>query len=178
MEIISPQQLADEGQAAYNKGDYLAAARLYKAAADGFITAENELSAAEMANNCSVAFLKGGSPELALQAVGNTDLVFAERGDTLRQAMAVGNQAAALEGLDYLDQAIEKYEESAGLLESLGESELRAYVHQSISAIQLHRGQFMDAYTSMARGVMGLDKPNLTQKLLKSLMQLPFKFIR
>ena len=39
MEIINPQQLADEGQAEYNKGEYQSAAQYYKAAADGHLSA-------------------------------------------------------------------------------------------------------------------------------------------
>ncbi len=178
MELVNPQQLADEGQAEYNNAHYLEAARLYKAAADGYLSSGEELSAAELANNCSVAYLKGGNANSALEAVKGTDILFAQKGDTLRQAMALGNKAAALEGLNQLDQAVSTYNQSAELLNGLGEAELRAYVLQSISAIQLRRGQFLEAYTTMGVGVMGLDKPNLTQKLLKSLIQLPFKFIR
>jgi hypothetical protein len=98
MEIIKPQQLADEGQAEYNRGEYLSAAKLFKVAADGYLSAGDELLAAEMANNCSVAYLKGGNAESALEVVNNTDALFASKGDILRQAMALGNKAAALEG--------------------------------------------------------------------------------
>ena len=178
MEIINPQQLADEAQAEYNKGEYLSAAKLYKAAADGYLSAGDEVLAGEMANNCSVAFLRGGEAGSAWEAVVDTDKVFAAKGDTLRQAMALGNQAAAMEALKKLDDALVLYGQSAELLKQLGESELRAYVLQSISSIQLRRGQYLEAYASMGEGVMGLDKPNMKQKLLKSLMQLPFKFIR
>src|SRR4030042_5322658 len=178
MEIINPQQLADEGQAEYNKGEYQSAAQYYKAAADGYLSAGDDLLAAEMSNNCSVAFLKCGNADSALKAVLDTDKIFASHDDTLRQAMALGNQAAALEGLKQLDQAVIVYGESAGLLKGWGESELRAYVLQAISTIQLRRGQYLEAYATMGEGVIGLDKPNFKQKLLKSLMQLPFKFIK
>jgi tetratricopeptide (TPR) repeat protein len=178
MEIINPQQLADEGQAEYNKGDFLSAAKLYKAAADGYLSAGDELLTAEMANNCSVAFLRGGNAESALEVVMGTDKVFESKGDTLRQAMALGNQAAAMEALKQLDKAVILYGHSAELLKQLGESELRAYVLQSVSSIQLRRGQYLEAYGTMGEGVMGLDKPNLKQKLLQSLMRLPFKFLR
>jgi tetratricopeptide (TPR) repeat protein len=178
MEIMDPKQLADEGQAAYNRADYLSAAQLYKAAADSHNSADQKLLASEMSNNCSVAYLKAGKPEKALEAVSGTDQLFAENGDVLRQAMALGNRAAALEGLNQLEEAMAAYQQSADLLNSLGEAELRAYVLQAMSAIQLRRGQYLEAYTTMGTGVMGLDKPNLTQKLLRSLMQLPFKFIR
>lgn len=178
METLSPQQLADEGQAEYRKGDYLSAARLYKAAADGFLSAGNELLAADMANNCSVAFLKGGNAESALEATTGTDIVFEAKGDTLRQAMAIGNQGAALEKLKQLDKAVLAYEKSAELFKEVGEFELRAYVLQSISSIQLRRGHYLEAYAIMRAGIMGLEKLNFTRRLLKSLMEIPFKFFK
>ncbi len=131
-----------------------------------------------MANNCSVAFLKGGEAPSALQVVMGTDSVFEKSGDKLRQAMAFGNLGAAWEGMKELDKAVGAYEQSARLLDELGEAELRAYVLQSISQIQLRKGKYLEAYATMGEGVMGIDKPNLKQKLLKTLMQLPFKFIR
>jgi tetratricopeptide (TPR) repeat protein len=178
METFDPKQLADEGQAEYNKGEYLSAARLFKAAADGYLASENEMLAAEMANNCSVAFLKSGNALSALEVVIGTDEVFAKKGDSLRQAMAIGNQAAALEELKRLDGALESYERSAELLKGLGEFELYAYVLQSISAIKLRKGSYLEAYAVMREGVMKIDKPNMGQKLLKSLINLPFKFLK
>jgi len=178
MNIVDAKQLAEEGQAAYKKGEYLSAAQLFKAAADGYLSEGNELEAAEMANNCSVAYLKGRDAESALQIAMNTDQVFAARGDRLRQALAIGNQGAAWEGLRQLDKAVAAYTQCAELLEQVGESELRALVMQSLSAIQLRKGQYMEAYATMGQGVMGIKNPNLTQKILKSLMKLPFKFIR
>jgi tetratricopeptide (TPR) repeat protein len=178
MELLDPKRLADEGQAEYSRANYHEAARLFKAASDGYLSSGNELSAAEMANNCSVAYLKGGNAEAALDVAKGTELIFAEKGDTLRQALALGNQAAAWEGLNQLDQAVYIYSQSAEILNGLGEGELRAYVLQAISAMQLRRGQFLEAYTTMGLGVMGVDKPNLSQRILKSLIQLPFKFIR
>jgi tetratricopeptide (TPR) repeat protein len=178
METLNAQQLADEGQAEYKRGDYLSAARLFKAAADGFLAREEELLAAEMANNCSVAYLKAGDANAALEQVIGSELIFACNGDIKRQAMAIGNRAAALEGLKRLDEALAAYEESAELFKNAGEFELRAYVYQSISALQLRRGHYLEAYAVMRAGVMGVKEPNLTQQLLKTLMDVPFKFLR
>jgi tetratricopeptide (TPR) repeat protein len=178
METLTAQQLADEGQADYIKGDYLSAARLFQAAADGFSSISDELSAAEMANNCSVAYLKAGDAKNALEAVLGTDLVFASQGDIKRQAMAVGNRAAALEKLKRDDEAITAYEESAELFNQVGEFELRAYVFQSISSMQMRRGRYLEAYAIMRVGILGVKEPNLTQRLLKTLMDVPFKFLQ
>lgn len=178
VETLTPSQLADEGQAGYIKGEYQSAARLFKAAADGFSSVGDELSAAEMANNCSVAYLKAGDAKNALEAVTGTDLVFASKGDIKRQAMAVGNQAAALEELGRLEEAITAYEQSAELFNQVGEFELRAYVCQSISSLQMKKGRYLEAYATMRIGVMGVKQPNLTQRLLKALMDVPFKFLK
>jgi len=177
METLTAQQLAEEGQADYRKGEYLSAARLFKAAADGFSSVGDELSAAEMANNCSVASLKGGDAETALEIVTGTALLFASKGDIKRQAMAVGNLAAALEGLNRLEEAITAYEQSAALLNQAGEYELRAYVCQSTSSLQMKRGRYLEAYATMQAGIMGIKEPNLSQRILKTLLDIPFKFL-
>ena len=178
MDILEPRQLAQEAQAEYEKGNYLSAVSLFKAAADGFSSIEDELSAAEMANNQSVALLQVGDAKSALELAMGTDLIFASKGDVKRQAMAIGNQATALEKLEQLDEAIEAYLKSGELLASVGEYELRAYVFQAISALQLKRGRYLEAYAVMKAGVMEVKKPNLTQRLLKSLMDVPFRFIK
>ena len=178
METVEPKQLADEAQAEYSKGKYLSAAKLFIAAAESYSATGDEVLAAEMANNCSVAFLKGGDAKSALEVVKGTDEVFGSHGELLRQAMAHGNQAAALEGLKRFDEALETYGRSAELLNEIGEFELRAYVQQSISAIKLRKGQYLEAFAYMNNGVSKIDKPNLRQRMLKSLMKLPFKFLK
>ena len=168
MEALTPQQLAGEGHAEYNKGEYFSAAGLYKAATDGFSWIGDELSAAEMANNCSVAYLKGGDAISALEAVSGTDQIFAISGDVKRQAMAIGNRAAALEGINQLDDAITEYQHSAELFNQIGEYEMRAYVCQSISSVLMKRGKYLEAYGIMRAGVMSVNEPNLTQRILKT----------
>jgi tetratricopeptide (TPR) repeat protein len=177
METLSSQQLAEEGLAEYNQGEYLSAAKSFKAAADGFLLMGEELSAAEMDNNCSVAYLKAGDAQSALDIVTGTDQVFASIGDTKRQAMALGNRAAALEGLNRFDEAMAAYEQAAELLVKAGEYELRAYVYQSKSSLLMKRGRYLEAYATMRLGVSGIKDPNLGQRVLRSLMDIPFKFL-
>jgi tetratricopeptide (TPR) repeat protein len=178
MDVLDSQQLAQEGQAEYEKGNYRSAADLFKAAADGFSSTGDELSTAEMANNRSVALLRAGEARSALDSCFGTELIFERAGDTKRQAMAVGNQAAALEKLGRLEEAIQAYEKSAQLFAKVDEFELRAYICQSISELKLKQGHYLEAYAVMRAGVMEVNPTNLTQKLLKSLMDLPFKFLQ
>jgi tetratricopeptide (TPR) repeat protein len=178
METLTPQQLAEEGQTDYKAGQYRSAASLFNAAADGFSSAGDELSAAEMKNNSSVAFLKAGDAVSALDATTGTAEVFAMAGDRKRQAMAIGNGAAALEKLHRPDEAIANYEETARLLGELGEWELRAHVMQSLSSMQMKRGRFLEAYATLRAGVLGIEKPNLRQRILKSLVNIPYRHMK
>ena len=178
MQTLNPQQLADEGLAAYRKKEYLSAARKYNAAAESFKAAGDDLRAAEMANNCSVAYLQGGDAQAALEAAMGTEAIFALKDNKKLQATALGNQAAALEKLHRLDEAMELYQKSALIFDEINESELRAYVLQAISSIQLRKRQFLEAYATLRLGIMGIKKPTLRQKVLKSLIQIPYKLIR
>lgn len=176
-ETLSPEQLTAEGQAAYKKGDYIAAAKAFKAASEGYKSSGDKLSAAEMANNHSVALLQAGDARRSLEAVLGTDEIFAKAGDIRRQAMALGNQAAALEALDRIDEAIDAYERSAELLTQIGETETRVSVMQSLSALQLRRGRQLEALATMQAGLSGVKHPTPKQRMLKKLLQLPFKFM-
>lgn len=178
METLSPKQLTKEAQAEYQNKQFLSAAKLYQAAAEGFLAAGADLDAAEQANNSSVAYLKAGEAEAALAAVTGTELIFASKGDIKGQALALGNQAAALEKLKRYDPAMEAYEQSAELLKQAGEADLRAYVMQAISSLQLRKRHYLEAYATMRAGILGIVKPNLRQRLLKTLIQIPYNFLK
>jgi len=178
METLTPQQLAEEAQAEYKAGQFRSAASLFKAAADGFSSIGDELSAAEMNNNSSVAFLRAGDAMSALDATTGTTEVFASAGDRKRQALAIGNRAAALEKLHRPDEAMINYEESARLLGEVEEWELRAHVLQSISSMQMKRGRFLEAYATLRSGILRIEKPNLQQRILKSLVNIPYRLLK
>lgn len=178
METLNSEQLAKEGQAAYQSQDYSSAARLYQAAADSFLAVGDELKAAEMANNCSVAWLKAGNAQAAFDAASGTDQVFARKGDVKQQALAIGNQAAALEMLKEYDAAMSAYLRSAELLKAVDELDLRLYVLQAASRMQLRKRRFLEAYATMWAGIIGIRHPNFRQRLLKTLMQIPYNFMK
>jgi tetratricopeptide (TPR) repeat protein len=176
-EAISPKQLEKEAKSAYQKGDFLIAARNFEAAAKGYLNQGNDLACAEMRNNASVAYLQGDEGESALRAVEGTPDTFSAEGDIKRQALALGNLGAALEELDRLDEAEQAYFQSAELLQQIGETQLRANVMQSLSALQLNMGRQLEALATMQAGVAGVERPSLKQRALKELLQMPFKFL-
>ena len=175
--ILSQEQLAKEGRDYFQKGDFMTAARSFEAAAQGYRQNGDELAAAEMANNQSVALLQAKEPEQALHAVIGTEKVFEQAGDIQRQALAIGNQATALEALKRLNEAMEAYEKCADLLQEVGDTENRLSVMQSISALQLRSGRQLEALATMQGGLNGIKHPSPKQRMLKKLLQIPFKYL-
>lgn len=170
-DFFTPQQLAEEGTASFQKGQYESAARSFAAAAEGYTAAGKPLDAAEMKNNQSVAMLKAGDNRGALEAVLGTEAVFQAAGDIRRQGFAAGNEASALEAVGRLDEAARGYQRSADLLEQAGEDQMRATVLQSLSALQIKQGKGIDAAISMQSGLAGVKKPTLKQRVTKALVR-------
>jgi len=176
-ETIDPQSLAQEGMSHYQKQRYLESAVSFHAARSGLEMAGDWLTAAEMANNCSVALLQAGQAGDALDELQGIEEFYSELGDIKRQGITVGNLAVALEALDRVEDALSTYQRSADLLELSGDDQLRATVMQSLSALQLRTGRKIQALVSMQQGIEGLKKPTLAQKMVKNLLQYPFQVI-
>lgn len=173
----TPENLERVGKSAYQNKQYQTAAENFQLAAGGYATSGEKLLAAEMQNNASVAYLQAGNPEEAFEVVIGTETIFREAGDTRRQALALGNIAAALEALGRIEEAIAAYEESSELLKSIGEKEMRASVMQSLSALQLRSGKQLEALATMQAGIDGIEHPSLKERMLKKLLQVPFKLM-
>lgn len=167
-----PHQLAEEGKRAFAAGHYAEAARLFEEASRGFALGRDGLHAAEMDNNLSVALLKDNHPQQALDAAAGTDKIFESSGDAIRQAMALSNQAAALEALKRLDEALPLYERAAELFEQRGEKDMRSMVLKSIAAIRLKQGKLEAAGMEMLGSLGAVEKPNLLQRILRFILRL------
>jgi tetratricopeptide (TPR) repeat protein len=169
-EVLSPQALADEAQAAYQSGDYAKAARSYQASAQAYTALNDRPTAAEMGNNASVAWLKANNAKAAYAAAEGTPEIFAGIGDARREGIAWGNLAAALEALHRVPEAIQTYEKSIQKLEQCGEREYRAYVFKSLSALKLQTGKQLEAMALMDAGLSGMPQLSGSQKLLQRLL--------
>ncbi len=152
-------------------------ARTFEAAAQAFQAEGDALSAAEMRNNSSVAYLQSGDGQAALQAVEGTPDRFALAGDIRRQGMALGNLGAALEALDRQDEAAQAYQQSSDCLKQAGELDMRMYVVQSLSALQLRSGRQVQALETMQAGLEEVEHPTPKQAFLKRLLKAPLKLL-
>ena len=164
------KKLTDDGKQAFEAGQYEPAAAMFDSAAQAYASLHDEVNAAEMQNNRSVALLKMGQAQAALDAVLGTEKVFAGTGDLKRQGMALGNQAAALEALKRWDAAVAAYEASAGLFGEAGEGELRSMVLKSSAAIKLRRGKIGESAIKMIGSLEAKEKPSLFERALKFLL--------
>jgi len=177
MDQSSIQSLSKQGEKAFKAGNFLEAANLFEQAAKLYTQNSDMLNAAEMANNRSVALLQAGNAQGALEAAQNTELVFAQAGDVKRQAIAIGNQAAALEALNRLEEALTRFWECSDLLKGIGEKEYRAMVLKNISTLQLRTGRHFQAVASMDAALGNQRKLTPREWLLKKLLQKPMDIL-
>lgn len=177
IETLTSKQISKEAESAYRSGDYLFAAQQYEAARQSYLSSNDLLMSAEMANNCSVAYLQAGYAQAALDVLDDIEAVFLQAGDRKRQAMTLGNRAAALEALDQLNEAEKTYWMAAEIFKELEETELRLPIMHSISTIQLRTGRHLQAVASMYAGVEKVEKPSLKHRFLKRLLGIPIQLI-
>lgn len=169
-----PTELANQGKRAFQEKKFEEAAELFEQAAQGFSLGLDGLMAAEMQNNKSVALLQAGNPKAALDAVANTDEYFAGANDIKRQAMALGNQAAALDALHRYDEALVKYGRSADLFADIKDGDNRAMVLKSAAAIKLKTGKVTDSAYKMMGALDAKEKPSIFERIANFIL----KFIR
>ena len=166
----SAEKLAKQAAAAYSSNDYAKAAILYENASQVYTDTDDTLMAAEMNNNLSVTLLKMKDAAGALKAAAGTDSLFGEAGDINRQAIAIANQAAAMEGLGQWAEALERYQLASDLLKQSGNRQMRSYVLQSISALQLRTGKQLQAMATMDAALDNKSKLSLKERLLRKLL--------
>jgi tetratricopeptide (TPR) repeat protein len=172
------QSIIKQAQARYKAGDFLPAGELFRQAAESYRQLGDESNAAEMMNNYSVALLKSGRAAEALEATLGTDQVFAAANDARRQALALGNQGAACEALGDFQRAIALYSQSADLLKDTDDPDLRAHVLGSLSALQLKTGDQLQSLATMHIALQTKPDLSLKERILKKLIQVPFRQLK
>ena len=172
MDTVNPITLAEQGKKEYEQENYLAAADLFLQAAQTYASAKDELNAAEMKNNQSVALLQAGKAKEALQATDGTEEIFQKAGDIKRQGIAVSNRAAALEGLKKWNEALSEYDRAASLFEQIDEGDMHSVVRKAAANINLKRGRIVDSQMDVYDSLRLVEKPSLTQRFMKFLMRI------
>lgn len=164
-------KLGEEGKLAFQEGQYEPAVQKFQEAADGYASLNDKANAAEMKNNLSVALLKLGRCQAALDAVLGTEQIFAKTNDLRREGMALGNQAAALEALKRWEDALAAYERSADLFQQAGDGDLRSTVLKSAAAIKLRRGKVTESAFKMIGSLEAKEKPSNFERFLRWILR-------
>ena len=166
--------LAEKSKQEYELGNYLVAADLFSQAAQAYASMQDELNAAEMKNNQSVALLQGGKAKEALQATEGTEDIFQQAGDIKSQGIAVSNRAAALEALKKWNEALAEYDRAATLFEQVGEGDMHSMVRKTAANLHLKRGHITDSQMDVYDSLRLVEKPTLTQRIMKFFMRIGF----
>ena len=172
------EQIVRQAKSDFQSGSYKNAISGFSTARQFFLDQGDSLNAAEMANNLSVAYLQNKQTQEALKIVLGTDLVFEEAGETLKQAIALGNIGAALEAQKDLEGAGEAYQKSADLFDEAGEKDMRSTVLKSLSAIHIRQGKQLESIFAMQKSLEGQKKLTFRERFLKRFLKLPFKFLK
>ncbi|PWH19023.1 MAG: hypothetical protein DDG59_04425 [Anaerolineae bacterium] len=169
--------LAQSAEKAFREGRYTEAVDGFKAAAMAYQEQGDVILAAEMWNNCGVAWVQLGRGEEALGVVQPTLSILEEQGDVERLGIAYGNLASALEACSRYDEAQEAYLRSAELLEKCGKAELRLHALKALSQLQLKQGKQFQALATFQSALEDAPKLSLKHKALKKLIEIPWKLL-
>lgn len=172
MDTVNPTTLAEQGKKEYEQQNYLAAADRFVQAAQAYALLKDELNAAEMKNNQSVALLQAGKAKEALQATEGTEEIFQKANDIKRQGVAVSNRAAALEGMKKWKEALAEYDRAASLFEQIGEGDMHSIVRKAAANLNLKRGRIVDSQMDVYDSLRLVEKPTLTQRFMKFLIRI------
>jgi hypothetical protein len=91
--------------------------------------------------------------------------------------MALGNLAAALEGLKKWDAAAAAYEQSADMFYQSRDMELRSNVLKCLSELQVRNGRHFEALATMQVALQSQKKISIPERFLKKLLQTIFRMI-
>jgi len=171
---MDAKALAEQAKQEYEKGQYLAAADLFSQTAQAYENVRDELNAAEMKNNQSVALLRAGKAGDALRVTDGTEEIFQKAGDLKRQGIAIANRAAALDGLKKWSEAMDEYNRAAVILEEAGEGDMHSVVRKATAEIFLKRGYISNTQMDVIDSLRLVEKPTFTQRILKFMMRMGF----
>jgi tetratricopeptide (TPR) repeat protein len=172
VDTVNPVKLAEQGKKEYEQENFLTAADRFEQAAQAYTIEKDALNAAEMKNNQSVALLQAGKAKEALQATDGTEEIFRQAGDIKRQGITVSNRAAALEGMKKWKEALAEYDRAASLFEQVGEGDMHSMVRKAAANINLKHGRITDSQMDVFDSLRLVEKPTLTQRLMKFLMRI------
>ncbi|MCX6054002.1 MAG: tetratricopeptide repeat protein [Chloroflexi bacterium] len=162
---------SEKAKKAFENNDFSAAAEGFQECLTLLEIQKDTINAAEMRNNLSVVLLELKKPDEALSMVQGTAQFFFESGDRQKQAMALGNQAAALQALGKLAESLSLYETSAEVFNEIHNQKMRVIILKKISDLQLRTGKQYQALASLEASYDNQEQKTIRQKVLKGFLR-------
>lgn len=164
----------NSAQKDFSEKKYLQAAEKFDICSRVYADSGDSTMEAEMRNNRSVSLLLAGQPKEAYEAALGTDQVFASQGDAKRQAMALGNIAAALEDMQQYEQSFQAYEQADELLKTLNEKDLRSMLLKRKALVQTKLGRNLEAASTFNAAIETDPHPSVKGKMINRFYRLFF----
>jgi tetratricopeptide (TPR) repeat protein len=164
---MTAHELKEQGLRHFRAERLAEAATAFTEAQRQFEAAGDRAAAAEMRNNLCVIHMAQEAWPAAIAVVAETPETFRELGDSMREAQALANLAAAHDGAGHIDQAAELYVQAIDLFGQLGERDTRAACFKKLSNMQVKQGNKLQALASMRSGLNLSSELSAQEKVLK-----------
>lgn len=171
MTNVSSKKLHEEGVALFRKGKPAAALEKFEQALSS--AGDDTRRAAEVYNDMGVAYKQLENYAAAHQALDEAMSRFTALEDIKGQAQTWGNRAAVYQAEGKVDEAIETYKKSAGMLEEAGESEMAMYVWQAVSRLRMKQGEYIAAIGAYEEGIENMPEGSFKRRVLQQILKMP-----
>jgi tetratricopeptide (TPR) repeat protein len=163
-------ELKAEGLRLFEEGLHEEAGAKFTEAQALFSAAEDEVEAAEMANNLGLVHrMQRRLPE-ALAALESARSAFARLGDRSREAQAVGNLGGLYATMGERHKALELLGQAADIFAEIDDSQRRGETLLALSAQMWKARQRGQALSTYSAGLAALERPTVGQKALRGLL--------
>ena len=173
-----PAVIAKKALAAYAKEQFDEAIELFQEAREGYDASGDPLQAAEIANNLSVALIQVGRHQAALDNLVGTYDIFLDRGEMIKAAQALGNEAAAHEGLNNWGRAESLYQQAAERFSDLDDHDSQRFTLQALSRVRLRQGRAIEAVSTMRGALETGTKNTWSNRLAKKILNIPSRILK
>lgn len=173
-----PAIITKKALTAYAKEQYEEAIELFQAARTKYEASGDLIQAAEISNNLSVALIQVNQHQAALNILAGTFDTFLDHGEMVKAAQALGNEAAAHEGINNLERAETLYMQAAERFADLNEHDSQRYTLQALSRVRLRQGRAIEAVNTMQGALETGSKKSWRDRLTNKILSLPSRILK
>ena len=173
-----PGAIAKKALAVYAKKRYEEAIELFQEAWTRYDASGDLVEAAEIANNLSVALIQVDRHQAALDTLAGTFDLFIDHGEMIKAAQALGNEAAAHEGLNNWERAEALYQQAAERFADLKDRDSQRYTLQALSRVRLRQGHAIEAVNTMQSALETGTRTTWRDRLANKILSLPSRIFK